>query len=62
MKNYTVHVTEYDTDEDDDVSLPLTLSIIVPDDITDEDDIEEYLADEISNLTGYCHKGFSYEK
>ena len=61
MKNYTVTVSEYDTDGEVE-NLPLTLSILVPDDITDTEDIEEYLSDEISNLTGFCHKGFSYEE
>jgi hypothetical protein len=35
------------------------LIIDVPVDIIDEDEIEEYISDEISNITGYCHKGFT---
>lgn len=27
----------------------------------DNQDIEDYLSDEISNISGYCHLGFSIE-
>jgi len=53
----TVYNIEYDTDGEA-VELPTELEIEVPNDITDEEDIEEYLSDEISNITGFCHKGF----
>jgi hypothetical protein len=46
---------EYDTDGVK-VDLPKTLEIVVPDDI---EDIEDYLSDEISNRTGFCHLGFT---
>jgi hypothetical protein len=53
----TVYSIEYDTDEEA-VELPAELEIEVPNDITEEEDIEEYLSDEISNVTGFCHLGF----
>ena len=53
----TVYNIEYDTDGEV-VELPTELEIEVPDDLKDEVDIEEYLSDEISNVTGFCHLGF----
>lgn len=44
----------WDTD-DEIVDLPN--SIEIPEDITDEDKISDYLSD----LTGFCHKGFTLE-
>ena len=62
---YIITNIEYDTYDDpaeidlDMVkSLPETLEINVPDSITDIQDIDDYLSDEISNITGFCHKGF----
>jgi hypothetical protein len=57
MRKYIVTNIEYDTDGRK-VVLPKELTIEVPDDVQD-DEIEEYIGDEISNQTGYCHCGFS---
>jgi hypothetical protein len=54
---YLIKNIEYDTDGED-IDLPETLNIDVPDDIAPYD-VDEYLSDEISNITGFCHKGFS---
>jgi hypothetical protein len=56
--NYTVTDIKYDTDNVK-VDLPKTLNIYVPS-IFDEDEVEEFLSDEISNITGFCHDGFNY--
>lgn len=56
-KHYTVENIQYDTDGRK-VELPTTLTIPVPEHIED-DEVEEFLSDEISNKTGYCHFGFS---
>lgn len=53
----TVYNIGYDTDGEV-VELPTELEIEVPDDLTEQEDIEDYLSDEISNVTGFCHKGF----
>jgi hypothetical protein len=55
---YTVSNIKYDTDGED-VDLPETLEIEVPDDIQEPEEIDEFLSDEISNVTGFCHTGFS---
>lgn len=55
---YKITDIEYDTDGED-VDLPAELEIDVPDDLLDKDDIEEYISDEISNMTGFCHYGFN---
>ena len=64
MAKYKVNVSSYDIDETDESfdQIPLTLLINVEDNITDVEEIEEILSDEISNETGYCHNGFTYEK
>lgn len=55
---YIVTNIKYDTDGED-VDLPQEMTIDVPDDITDPIEIEEYLSDEISRRTNYCHFGYS---
>jgi len=57
MKYFVTNVI-YDTDGEN-VDLPAMLEIEVPNSITDEYEIEEFISDEISNRTGFCHKGFS---
>lgn len=54
---YTVRNIKYDTDGEE-IDLPRELEIDVPGYI-EEDDVEEYLSDEISNITGFCHFGFN---
>ncbi len=56
---YTVTNISYDTDGEV-VDLPTTLEIDVPSEITDREEVEEYISDEISNITGFCHNGFSF--
>ncbi|MCM1121174.1 MAG: hypothetical protein NC416_01185 [Eubacterium sp.] len=45
---------EWDTDEDMDLLSELPTEIEIPEDITDEEEISDYL----SNETGFCHIGF----
>jgi hypothetical protein len=47
---------QYDTDGEV-VTLPTQLEIHIPRDI-EEDDIDDFVSDEVSNITGYCHFGF----
>jgi hypothetical protein len=47
---------EYDTDGED-VDLPTELTITIPHYIEVEER-EEFISNEISNLTGFCHNGF----
>ena len=54
---YTITNINYDTDGEI-IDLPKKIIVDVPSDTLDED-IEDYLSDEISNITGFCHKGFS---
>jgi hypothetical protein len=51
---------EYDTDGEI-VDLPTQLEIEIPTEIIDQEDIEEFVSDEISNITGFCHFGFKME-
>jgi len=52
---------EYDTD--DLTGLPETLEIEIPveQEIEDVVELEEYVSDQISNITGFCHKGYVSE-
>jgi hypothetical protein len=55
---YIVTNIKYDTDGEA-IDLPETLTIDVPSHITEPDEIDEFVSDEISNQTGFCHLGFS---
>lgn len=48
---------EYDTDGEK-VDLPTELEIEVDEDITDYNEQLDFISDEISNKTGFCHFGF----
>lgn len=48
---------EYDTDGEK-IELPKTLDIEVEDNLSPDEKLE-YISDEISNRTGYCHFGFN---
>jgi len=61
MTKYLVTDIEFDTDGEE-LDLPTSMTIEVPDDIENEYDIEEYISDEISNISGFCHFGFHSEK
>ncbi len=53
----------YDTDGEI-IDLPTTLEINVPDEIheLDEESIVDFISDEISNITGFCHLEFTFSK
>ena len=53
--NYLISDIEYDTDGEQ-IDLPNELNIDVPTDIID---VDNFISDEISNITGFCHKGFT---
>ena len=57
---YTVSNIEYDTDGEV-IDLPTTLKVEVSNDL-DKDEIEDFISDEISNQTGFCHLGFSFSE
>ena len=57
-----VSYIDWDTDGED-VDLPSQLLIPVPEhvDTEDVDEVEDYIADTISEDTGFSHKGFGYD-
>lgn len=58
-KIYTVTNIKYDTDGQK-VKLPKTLKITVPkEEQGSYDEIQQYISDKISNITGYLHTGFA---
>jgi hypothetical protein len=56
MKAIVTNV-KFDTDGEV-VDLPVEFEIEVPSDIVEEQDIDDFVSDEISNITGFCHYGF----
>lgn len=57
MAKYKVTDIKYDTDGEE-IDLPKELEIEVATEFEIEDDLLDYISDEISNITGFCHKGF----
>ena len=55
---YTAIDINYDTDGEN-VDLPKEIEVNVPDDITDEIEILDFIGDKITDTTGFCHFGFS---
>jgi hypothetical protein len=54
---YEITDIKYDTDGEE-VDLPKTLTIDVPSGLMDVEEVLDYISDEISNQTGFCHFGF----
>lgn len=61
MYNFTVKVSdiEYDAPESVKPILPKTFHFVI--DAESQDDLEEKIADKISDITGFCHYHFSYK-
>jgi len=56
---YIITDVKYDTDGLK-LKLPKELKITIPDEVDkDYNSVEQYISDEISNITGFCHKGFA---
>ena len=61
--SYKCRNIEWDTDGDKLVfqGLPQTLDFRVPADVAEnEDELQEFLSDALSEATGWCHFGFDY--
>lgn len=58
MRIFECSEIEWDTD-DQILDLPRKLKVEINNDI---DDIEESLSDQLTNITGFCHKGFDYKE
>ena len=57
-KTFTVKNIKWDTDGRK-VKLPKTLKIAVQEsEYVNAEEIDQFISDEISNITGYCHTGF----
>lgn len=57
---YTISDIEYDTDGEDYPTLPKEIKVVVNhNEYSTYEEIEEYLSDQISIQTGFCHKGFT---
>jgi len=57
---YLITDIEYDTDGAD-VNLPKKMEIEVSTGVDDEN-VEDFLSDKISNETGFCHNGFTFSE
>ena len=67
MKNnsirvFTVSNIDWDTDGEE-IDLPDEMTVNVKEDEQLEDDeIEQYISDKITDETGFCHFGFNYKE
>jgi len=65
MSKAIVTDIEWDTSDNDcegEVDLSTSMEIEIPSDIIAEgvDAVDSYVSDEISNESGFCHKGFNF--
>lgn len=49
---------QWDTDGDEEILADLPTEIEIPESMTDEEEISDYISDE----TGFCHYGFELEE
>ena len=62
---FVVNVTEIEWETDgEEIDLPTSLTIEIPNTIDSSDgmDVGDYVSEEISNIVGWCHKGFKTDK
>lgn len=64
---FKVFGIKWDVDSKADLKhLPKEMRVVISSnevcDIMDEEEIEEYISDFISDETGYCHDGFNYKE
>lgn len=64
--NYRIYQIDYDTTktEGTNFNLPKELRVTIYDKETvdNKDELETYLSDYISDITGFCHNGFKYNR
>lgn len=62
MPQYRIYDIQWDTDgEAVDLPTEFTLETEYPVEDYDLNDIEEFFSEEITQRTGFCHNGFSYD-
>ena len=62
IRVFTVSNIDWDTDGEE-IDLPDEMTVNVKEDEQLEDDeIEQYISDKISDETGFCHFGFNYKE
>jgi hypothetical protein len=59
IKKVTVTDIMWDTDGEKVDGLPVQILIEIPASIKRRDDAEEYVSDKVSEVSGFCHDGFS---
>lgn len=60
-KAKTVSVTDivWDTDDEEVDGLPEQVDVEIPASIKNRDEAEEYISDKLSEVSGFCHDGFT---
>lgn len=59
---YTAKNIQWDTDGED-IDLPTEMTVDIPNEDfvkMSTDEVNEYISNEISDITGFCHNGFSF--
>ena len=59
IKKGTVTDIVWDTDDEEVDDLPEQITIEIPASIKSRDEAEEYVSDKVSEVSGFCHDGFS---
>lgn len=57
MLTVRIYNISYDTDGEDDISLPQEFIV----QLEDNENVEDMLSEHITEQTGFCHGGFLYE-
>ena len=57
MLTVRIYNISYDTDGEDDISLPQEFIV----QLEDNESVEDMLSEHITEQTGFCHRGFLYE-
>lgn len=62
MKHFYVFSINYDTDGEVIEELPVELFVSFDIDDVPVDELDDMISDEITNRTGFCHKGFEFRQ
>lgn len=65
-KTFRVFDISWDANDNEKIDLPQSIKVTITeedvDDLDDQEDIEFFIEDYISDETGFCHWGFQYEE
>ncbi|HEY9659556.1 MAG TPA: hypothetical protein V6C65_13945 [Allocoleopsis sp.] len=60
MTTVRIHSIQWDTDGEK-IALPQEVTLSFDDETFDQEEAEDVMADTLTEMTGFCHKGFKYD-